>query len=109
MNALSMSLLLGLMGKAATSGEATCIDASLDRIEWVTDDHSIAALDVPEYPTVNVPGQLATGIPEGVPVKLCAEVKGAHMEIYLTRDPEREERYKKELRDMRRKPTKEKP
>jgi len=103
---LQVSLLLGLLARAAADAAPapTCINASLDRVEAgaYEGDASMAVLDVPNYPAMNVPGVLANGIPEGVPVRLCAQVSGKYptiLEIYLTRDPDREEEYRRDLRD----------
>lgn len=98
MTALQLSLLLGLFGKAAHTTEPVCVDASLDRVEeeW-------AVLDVPEYPSMNVPVALVDGMREGAAIQLCAQVKDHDLVIYVTHDPVREKANREAIREAQRK------
>lgn len=93
MSKLAMSLLLGLMAKAGDP-HPTCLDASLDRIEITEDTEDeygrkvidgLAVLDVQDYPGINVPMEMAEGIPEGSPIKVCVYTSGAELRFFLTR------------------------
>lgn len=98
MSKLSLSLLLGLLARAA-GDTPVCVDAALDRREYVDQHEGFAVLDVAEYPSINVPLELAKGIPEGAPIKVCASVQGNVLEVFLTRDLEREKHNRKVIQD----------
>lgn len=87
MDTLTLTLLLGLF----SGRTGTCVDASLDRYERVDEETRLAVLDIPEYPSVNVPDTLLEGIPEGTPVKVCAQPFYNTLTISITRDTEREQ------------------
>lgn len=103
MSKLAISLLFGLQWGKAASADPVCVDASLDRVEYTTETDGYAVLDVPEYPSINVPMALAAGIPEGAAVKLCGYVEEHEFRFYLTRDIERERKMREEIRKLQQK------
>ena len=109
MSPLTVSLLLSAFARAASS-DPMCLDASLDRMEYtgITEDEygsktyeGFAVLDLPEYPAINLPLEMAAGIPEGVPVQVCVYTSGAELRFYLTRDPEREKANRESIKAVR--------
>lgn len=102
MSGLDVSLLLGLLAHSAahTAPAPVCVDATLDRIEWITDTEGVAVVEVPEYPTLSLPGALAKGMRDGTAVDLCAAVKGQVLEIYLAVDAPREKARREEIKRL---------
>lgn len=109
MSKLTVSLILSALARAA-SPEPQCLDASLDRREYtgITENaygdktyEGFAVLDLPEYPSINLPLSMAESIPEGVPVNVCVYTSGAELRFYLTRDLEREKLYREQIKKAR--------
>lgn len=92
MTPLQVSLLLGALAHAAahTAPQPACLEGTLDRVEWITDTVGVAVVEVPDYPTLQLPGALATGMRDGTAVDVCAQVEGHSLRVWLGVDETRE-------------------